>query len=303
MIRDLLLLARAPLAAGAVCNLLLGLVATWPPEQGLSGRLAVALALLAVTTLAMYWAGMILNDWFDRKRDAELYPGRPIPSGRVDAGVAFFLGVGLILVGLLTSSLASLWAGGGLLRGLLAGGAVAASVLAYDGFLKHSRPLGSLGMASCRVTNALLGPWALGFALTPDLWVYLPLLGVYIYSLTYLSTFEDEDAPSGALVSGFVGCLACPGVVLWLSVWPTGPWHLAAAPAALLLGLVLIVQLFAAIERGTCARGEATTRALLKAIWLLDLSVLLALGAWPALAGWLSLYVVGKAGASLLFAR
>ena len=54
--------------------------------------------------------------------------------------------------------------GGGLVRGFLAGSAVAASVLAYDALLKRYRALGSLAMAACRVTNVLLGPTALGFA-------------------------------------------------------------------------------------------------------------------------------------------
>jgi 4-hydroxybenzoate polyprenyltransferase len=302
VIRDLLLLARAPLAAGAVCNMLVGLLVAWPADQPVTGGLVAAVCLLALATTAMYWAGMVLNDWFDRDRDAGLHPNRPLPSGRVKAEAAFFGGVALILLGVSAASLASVCAGGSLIRGFLGGAAVAVSVLAYDGLLKRFRALGSLAMSGCRVTNVLLGPAALGFAFSPDLFVYTALVGLYIYSLTFLSTFEDEDAGAVALVGGFVGGLSCAAVILGLALWPSGPWSVLCAPIALALGLVLLLQFTQAIVRGTRARGEATTRAWLKAIWLLDLAVLVALGLWLGVGLLALLYATGTAGAGWLFA-
>ena len=41
---------------------------------------------------------------------------------------------------------------------------------------------------------------------------------------------------------------------------------------------------------------------MLKAIWWLDLGVLLTTAVWPAIAGWVCLYVLGSFGAKALFA-
>ena len=59
---------------------------------------------------------------------------------------------------------------------------------------------------------------------------------------------------------------------------------------------------FSAIEVGTRRRGGAMTRALIKAIWLLDAGFLLAHGAWPLAAALLPLYLLVGAAAGALFA-
>jgi 4-hydroxybenzoate polyprenyltransferase len=294
---------RAPLAASAVSNLLVGYFLSAPSEGGMgSGRAIVCVLLLILATCCFYWGGMVLNDWFDRDRDRELYPHRPLPSERVDPGVAVFLGGGLLFVGVASSALASTWAGHSTLRGLLAGGMVVLSVLAYDAFLKRFRGLGSLAMASCRGTNVLLAPMALGFPADSELLVYVALIVLYIFSLTLLSTFEDEDAPSLPLVGAFLGCLTTPLILIVLSAWPlAGTWGLAGIPFAALLFLIVLGQLIAAMVQGTARRGGAMTRSLLKSIWWIDLATLLGVGAFAALGAWATLFVVGSLGAKALF--
>ena len=311
MIRDLLLLARAPLALSAAVNMGVGVAlaaagagaagAAWP-----EGPLGPALALLALASLCLYWAGMVLNDLFDRRRDQALHPERPLPAGRVTVGTAAGLGMTLLGAGVGLAGLGAWVAGSGAGRGLAAGGAVAACVLAYDGLLKRWRLPGSLAMGSCRLTNALLGATALGLwspdgvGLSSPTLIYACALGAYVTFLTVLSTYEDEDAGPAALALSFAGVLAVPLLLTGLAV-SRPEWSLLALLGALPLALVGLRQLVAAIQVGTQRRGGAMTRALIKAIWLLDAGFLLALGAWPLVAALPPLYLLVGAAAGALF--
>ncbi|MGH8867700.1 MAG: UbiA family prenyltransferase, partial [Actinomycetes bacterium] len=79
--RDLVELVRAPAALTVPGDVVAGAAASgWP-----QGRRTLGLA--AASTL-LYWSGMALNDWADRTVDAKERPERPVPSGRVPAGVA-----------------------------------------------------------------------------------------------------------------------------------------------------------------------------------------------------------------------
>ena len=49
--------------------------------------LAYAVA-MTVASAALYTFGMALNDLIDRRRDSQLAPGRPLPSGRMRVGTA-----------------------------------------------------------------------------------------------------------------------------------------------------------------------------------------------------------------------
>jgi len=84
-------LSLAPSAAAdAAAGLLFG-AAAWP-----SGG---APWLLMGGSLAVYHGGMALNDWADRRIDARVRPGRPIPSGAVPAAAALALALGLLALG------------------------------------------------------------------------------------------------------------------------------------------------------------------------------------------------------------
>ncbi|MDV9201913.1 UbiA family prenyltransferase, partial [Streptomyces sp. Wh19] len=50
---------------------------------------------LAASSVALYWAGMALNDWADRAEDATERPERPIPSGRLTPSAALATAIGL----------------------------------------------------------------------------------------------------------------------------------------------------------------------------------------------------------------
>lgn len=294
---------RAPLAASAVSNLLLGIGLSWRGELP-TGVEVGAIALLALATCCLYWAGMVLNDVFDVERDRELYPQRALPSGRVPFRLAAGLGAGLVLGGLALAGAGSALVSGSPTRGLIGAAAVALCVLGYDGGLKRLRLVGSIAMGSCRFTNALMGAYALGLwspsrALDPAL-LHAILLGVFVTFLTWLSTYEDERAGTAAVSFGYAGLLVAPVTLISVPLLGEG-WRPLGLLGGVLLFAVVLSQLIATILEGTRARGQATTRALLQAIWLVDLGSLLARGPLPLLGAWALLFALGKLGAKLLF--
>jgi len=303
--RPYLLLMRAPLAAGAVSNLLTGYVLARPAGP-LDGAEVLPLLALAAATCGFYWAGMVLNDYFDLERDRTLAPGRPLPAGVVAPGAALALGLGFLGAGLALATAAGALAGrplGGLVGGLL----VAAPVLGYDAWLKRDRLPGAAGMGACRIANALLPAAALlGWPDDPvALVAYAAFIGGHVFWLTVLSTYEDEEITPPALLACGAGLLAGPAAVALLAVGglggPGGP-HPAALVGAAGLAAVVGAQLWQTMEQGSLARGGRTTISLLKAIWLVDLSALLAAAAWPVLPVWAALWAAATAGAKALFA-
>jgi 4-hydroxybenzoate polyprenyltransferase len=175
MIRPLLRLARIPNVFTACANVVAGVA------LARGGAFEEHDVLLVAASAALYTAGMVLNDFFDRHVDAVERPTRPIPAGEVPAHVAGLLGAALLVAGVVFAAAHSLPA-------LLTSLGVVASVVAYDAALK-STALGPLAMGSCRALNMGLGlsvaPWS-----TPWL-VLAPLtLGTFTLLITQLSRFE-----------------------------------------------------------------------------------------------------------------
>ncbi|NUP80519.1 MAG: UbiA family prenyltransferase, partial [Nonomuraea sp.] len=117
-LRDLIELVRAPAALSVPGDVIAGAAA--------GGALGRRTAGLACTSVCLYWAGMAANDWADRQLDAVERPERPIPSGRVPAGAALGIAVGLTVAGLALAGLA------GGRRALAVAVPLAAAVWAYD---------------------------------------------------------------------------------------------------------------------------------------------------------------------------
>ena len=149
-LRDLAELVRAPAALTVPGDTLAGAAsAGWP-----SGARTVA---LPVASTCLYWSGMALNDWADRRVDAVERPERPIPSGRVPARTA------LAVAGALTAAGVAAAAVGGGRRSAATAVVLAAAVWAYDLAPKQG-PLSVATMASTRGLDVLLGASAGGTA-------------------------------------------------------------------------------------------------------------------------------------------
>ena len=172
-------------------------------------------ALTLVSSICLYWAGMVLNDVFDVEKDREERPERPIPSGKISLPAARALGFGLLLAGIVAG-----WATGWVQgpsdlpwRSGAVASAIAVFILGYDWALKKT-VLGPLMMGLCRFGNVLLGMSAgavIGDYATPVLGfdaAQLAIaggLGVYIMGVTWFGRNEAAvEIPRGGLVTGVV---------------------------------------------------------------------------------------------------
>ncbi|MEV8452492.1 SCO3242 family prenyltransferase [Streptomyces sp. NPDC052095] len=174
-------LVRAPAALTVPGDVVAGALAAGRP--GLARTTG-----LAASSVALYWAGMALNDWADRAQDATERPERPIPSGRLTPHAALATATALTGAGLALGALA-----GGrrtLLRRTLP---LAAAVWAYDLGLKAT-PLGPAAMAAARALDVLHGtrPGHAAAALPAAVAV-----AAHTFAVTRLSRHEVEGAPPG----------------------------------------------------------------------------------------------------------
>ncbi|WP_243795669.1 SCO3242 family prenyltransferase [Saccharopolyspora gloriosae] len=163
-------LTRAPAALTVLGDTAVGAVAA---GTSLRGRRM----LLPVASVALYWAGMVLNDWADRDLDAVERPERPIPSGLISADEAARVGVVLVACGLAAGSVA------GPAESALAA-SLATAVVGYDMVFKQGAG-GPAAMAVCRGLDVLLGA---GGARTS--WPAAGVLAVHTCSVTALSRGE-----------------------------------------------------------------------------------------------------------------
>lgn len=194
---------------------------------------------LAASSVALYWAGMALNDWADRAEDAAERPERPIPSGRLTPRAALATAVGLTGAGLGLAALA-----GGrrtLLRRTLP---LAVAVWAYDLGLK-STPLGPAAMAAARALDVLhgTGPGRAAAALPAA-----TAVAAHTFAVTRLSRHEVDGAPTSEpkLSLATTTAITGAGAARLLAGAGTGTKTAYAA----LTGAAL------ATYAGTCARAQ-----------------------------------------------
>ena len=178
--------AADPLAGWLLVGGAIGEVRGWGPRVGAG--------------VALYAAGMVLNDVFDYDVDRRERPGRPLPSGRVSRRLAAILGGILLLTG---PALAGI--GGG--RSLAVGLGLAACVVAYDTVLKRT-PVGPLAMGACRSLNLGLGMSAHPRLGGPAGWLAASAYGLFVAGVTWISRHEAGDEAPGHRSRGVVAGMA-----------------------------------------------------------------------------------------------
>lgn len=139
---------------------------------------------LALAGVLTYAAGMVLNDFADRKVDAELRRERPIPRGEVHPLFALGLGVSLLALALLLTPSPAYH------------GVLGALVLGYNFVLKRSILAGAVTMGVLRAMN-LCSPLVL-LTEVPEVVRYRFLVAAsayfaYIVAVTFLGHLEDEQ--------------------------------------------------------------------------------------------------------------
>lgn len=210
----------------------------------LAGGLVVAADILTVLPCAaasvlLYCAGLILNDVFDRKRDARDRPGRPIPSGQVSPAAAAVVATLLAAAGIALAALVSLGA-------TAVAAVLALAVIAYDGFAKRIRFLGPITMGLCRGLSVLLGaaaaaPGISSFGVT----LAGALLTAYIALVTYLASFEAGDAHRRGPLRRFRAKSVQKAIGVMIRLLPVYQGAVVAIAAAGPVGYVLAACLLA----------------------------------------------------------
>jgi UbiA prenyltransferase family len=207
-------LVRAPAALTVPGDTLAGAAAA---GQRLRGRRL----LLPLASVCLYWAGMALNDYADRRVDAVERPERPLPSGRVRPAEAFAVAAGLTGAGVALARL-----GGGRPAARVAM-LLAGAVWAYDLMLKRG-PLGPVAMGACRGLDVLLGAGG-----ASDVRAALPAaasLAAHTAGVTALARGEvhGSSARAATLVCGGTALI---GASAALGGRRVSPWHRVLAVA------------------------------------------------------------------------
>ncbi len=214
-------------------------------------RLAVVLA----AGVALYWAGMILNDVFDVEKDRAERSNRPIPSGAISAAAAAKAGWGCLVVGIVLSAASgyvpdgdspSTWFPAAI------GVSLAVMIVAYDGPLKKT-PFAPAAMGGCRGLSFLLGasprvPLVDGLPEVPRYVVAVAMgFGVYVMGIT---TFARDEAAGGHrmnLQTGLVVMLL-GGLMLAFAPVVARPgdragWHLGSGGQYTVLILLIMMPI------------------------------------------------------------
>jgi 4-hydroxybenzoate polyprenyltransferase len=237
-LRALAELVRLPNVFTALADVLMGYLCT---HENL--RFWHEFAWLLAASCLLYMAGVVLNDVFDRDIDRHERPGRPIPSGRIAAGHARWVGLGLLLTGAGMGWIASAvfcdWRCGTVATML------AATIVAYDGVLKRT-VLGPPAMGGCRALNVLLGMSA-GGQWHPMHWLAAGGIGTYIVGVTWIARTEAGTSSRWQLFLATSVVAGGIGIVAWFPSWADAGLPPASVPVFarqdpdnwyLLLGLI-----------------------------------------------------------------
>ena len=232
-------LIRLPTVFTAMADIVLGYVLTHRFIVGPQGWDDPAKFFgLLVSSCCLYLAGMVFNDVFDRKQDAEERPSRPIPSGRVSLVSAVVLGTVLMIAGVAAAATVTRVS-------LQVAGLLVVAILAYDSVLKRT-PLGPFAMGVCRGLNVLLGASDQLFWTPPGLLVRPQTaaaigLGIYIVGVTLFARTEAKTSSRRQLILAQFALNSGIVVLAWLiCAWPVWVWPpLGKGPIVLaMLGVV-----------------------------------------------------------------
>ncbi len=185
------------------------------------------LVLLLISALALYSAGMVLNDVFDLNQDTQQRPERPIPSGQISLTVARRLGWGLLATGIGSAMSAGLCAGtlNDVFKCASVSGLLGICIYLYDGPLKRTC-IAPVLMGACRSLNILLGGATatsvqVGYCLAGFpviLWAYAIAIGLLIGGVTLLARNENRAKQSRLRIA--ISALVIVGGIASVAIVP-----------------------------------------------------------------------------------
>ena len=180
-------------------------------------------------SLALYSAGLLANDYCDRKVDARERPHRPIPSGAVSEKAVLVMAIILTTAGLLLAAL-------GGKSTLLIAFILSITSWFYNAAGKRTAWLAPVKMGLCRGLNLLLGATVLGVPglISRPALIAASLMTGYVALITAAARYEAEEGD--------------PGIPSWIP---------RLMPFTLTAGLLAIIQ----------PKGLALGLALMAVIW------------------------------------
>ncbi len=265
-VRAYLELVRLPNLFTAVGDIVAGYLVA----SGGVGVLGSELVLLGLASVALYAAGVVLNDYFDLDVDSVERPERPIPSGRIHAQNAARLGFGLLGLGCIVAAIVGV-------PSLLTALALAGCIVLYDARGKRIEYVGSANMGACRFLNVLLGASAVApLSAAYWLWLIVPvalLVFVYISGVTLLATGEvwGGNRAISSLVFGAV-VLVIAGVV-WLGLSERLAQPLASLPFLAIFAVATLWVIGRVVGAPTAPNIRTAIKTCVLSLLLLDAAI------------------------------
>lgn len=255
---------------------------------------------LVTASMAIYAAGIALNDVFDYEIDRRERPNRPLPSGRVSRRFAARLGGLLLALGPSLAALSGVW------KSLVMASVLAGCVLAYDAGLKRAA-LGPAVMGACRGLNILLGMSQAARLGGPSGWLVAGSLALFVTGVTWMSRSETESGWRAGVIGGVIlQDLAILGL-LSTALHPSGfPALSLVRPYVVSGGVIVLLAVLMIVNRAAGhAIGQpvperlqtAVKTGVLSLVWL-NVGVVAAVrGPGPALAVavlWVPAFLLGR---------
>ncbi len=172
-LKDFLRLIRFPATFTAISNIIVAYAISSNEIK------LIELIILCISSAFLYSAGMILNDYADKKNDKLHNPKRPLPSGSVNESTALLFGITFIATGIGFAFFASLKSG-------FVSIVLSFIILSYDFVLKKTFIGAAIGMGLCRAINILLG-----MSMGNNLMWLVVFWFLYIAVLTSIARFEN----------------------------------------------------------------------------------------------------------------
>jgi 4-hydroxybenzoate polyprenyltransferase len=222
---------------------------------------------LAMVSIGLYGFGMSLNDIIDIRRDRQISPQRPLPSGRIGLGTAHVVCALLAMLALFGGEVYSTVAPNAEMSLWLVA-FTAALIVFYDFAAKYLVPLGLLSLGLIRFFHATIAaptlpvPWhplllmnhvtivsTIAYhwehkrpALRRSHW-YSVLIGLLLLDILAIGTVWIHRRGLPPLGNGMLGPAAAAVVFLLLAIWirKTSANSRAAGQALMLTGLMWLI--------------------------------------------------------------
>lgn len=141
---------------------------------------------LPIAAILLYVGGNFLNDWMDRRWDAEHRPERALPRGLYPASLYLAVAVATCLTGITLATIASPRAG-------IAAAGIVVSIVIYTVFHKRT-PWSVIPMGLCRALLPVMGCLAF-FPYIDFIWPVACSLLAYIAGLSLSARYESMAEP------------------------------------------------------------------------------------------------------------